>query len=138
MVLIMVSSFALSSKKRYGFTLPDKYKNPPKGKIVKQPDIYGAPLVVWFKSGATRYFYLQKNKLLFFIHVDFSGNKEYKFVPGSNGEYSVYYFNEYEWIKRIEYYKNDGTKTITLIRRMKRALIKEYDEKGILIKVSVY
>lgn len=70
--------------------------------------------------------------------MDSRGNKKYKFVRGLKNGYAVIYFNEYEWIKRIEHYKKNGTKSFTYIRPMKLAVIKEYDKQGKLVKVSVY
>ena len=119
-------------------SLPDNFKVSAKGKIIQIEKTNIKPRVVLFKDGTIRKFYFANGKLSFFVHFSPYGTMKYKFIPFPKNEYVVYYYNQFEWITKLVYFKNCGSKTVTHFRRMQRAYIVEYNKNGKIIFSGEY
>jgi len=115
-------------------------QNPAGETILKKEDIQGNPRIIYFKStGETRKFYFTINRQVsHFIHFNSTGDKIYTVLYGKNQEYAVFFYNSLEWLTRLIYYKANGNHTVTIFRRMKRAVVIEYDKSGSILSQSEY
>lgn len=128
-LLLIISNGSLFALKLDSI-LPEKYKNPNGGHVASNDNSQNNFITEYYPDGSRRKFFIINNDLKYFFHYAPDGRLIFKFIYINKKEYAVIYFNEFEWLTKILFKKQDGSKTLTIFRRMKNAIVLQYNKYG--------